>query len=135
MAYLRDRDNIVIVRKASDLTNIDSTGFPRGQSEIGAYSIPAGKTGYLIGSTVSTDSGKTTDIIFFKRASILDTAAPYEAMRVVFSEQIGAGGATAVKPKIPVDGLVGPCDVGYMAKVDTGTASIEIGFQLLLVDS
>ena len=119
----------------TDWLTIDSTGFPRSQSEVGAYTIPAGKTGYLLGATISTDSGKTTDIIFFKRESVLDAAAPYDGMRVVFEEQIGAGAAAKVEPSVPIDGLAGPCDVGFLAKVDTGTASIEVGFQLLIVDN
>lgn len=50
MAYLRDRDNIVIVRKASDLTNIDSTKeyFLDGIIDMGTQSIEVPATGMTI---------------------------------------------------------------------------------------
>ena len=50
MAYLRDRDNIVIVRKASDLTNIDSSKeyFLDGIIDMGTQSIEVPATGMTI---------------------------------------------------------------------------------------
>lgn len=50
MAYLRDRDNIVIVRKASDLANIDSTKeyFLDGIIDMGTQSIEVPATGMTL---------------------------------------------------------------------------------------
>ena len=50
MAYLRDRDNIVIVRKASDLTNIDSSKeyFLDGIIDMGTQSIEVPATGMTL---------------------------------------------------------------------------------------
>ncbi|MDH3877552.1 MAG: hypothetical protein OET18_06905 [Desulfobacterales bacterium] len=50
MAYLRDRDNIVIVRQASDLTNIDSTKeyFLDGIIDMGSQSIEVPATGLTL---------------------------------------------------------------------------------------
>jgi len=41
---------------------LTTASFPMGQTEIGAYTIPAGKTAYLLASTISVD--KNTDAIF-----------------------------------------------------------------------
>jgi len=108
-----------------------SGSFPLSQSEIGAYTIPDGYSGYLLGSHGFTDSTKTTSLIFFQRGTILDSAAPYSAMRVVF-EELAKGGEFLVEIKSPIK-FTGPCDVGYLAKVNSTTAQVDIDFELLLV--
>ena len=115
----------------TDWLTIDATGFPRGQSEVGVYTIPNGYTGYLEGYRIFTDSTKTTDYILFRRESILDAAAPYEAMREVSTGQIKGENAT-IAYGAPVK-LTGPCDIGFMAKVGTGTAQVTAEFDLILV--
>ena len=115
----------------TDWGTIEFTGFPRSQSEIGAYTIPTGYTGYLLGAYGFVDSTKTTELIFFKRTGILDAAAPYDAMRVVFEEKAESGEFT-IDIKAPIL-LGGACDVGFLAKVDSTTATVEVDFEILLV--
>jgi hypothetical protein len=117
----------------TDWADIDATGFPKSQTEIGAYTIPNGYTGYLISAFGFSDSSKTTELIFFKRTGILQSAAPYDAMRVVFEERL-EGGEFTVDPAAPI--LLGTaCDVGFLAKVNTGTAAVEVDFEILLVQN
>lgn len=129
-------DGEIVIENGSggtDWGDINETDFPKSQTEIGAYTIPVGYTGYLIGAFGFSDSAKTTELIFFKREGILDTAAPYEAMRVVFEERL-EGGEFTVDPKAPI--LLGTgCDVGFLAKVNTGTAEVEVDFEILLVQN
>ena len=127
--------DIVIENSAGteDWLTIESSGFPRGQSEIGVYTIPEGYKGYLLGSFGFSDSTKTTEMLFFKREGILDTAAPYEAMRIVFEEKL-EGGEFTIDLKAPIYIGDGGCDCGYMAKVNTGTATVEVDFEILLVE-
>jgi hypothetical protein len=110
---------------------IDSTDFPRSQSEIGAYSIPEGFDGYFLEAEIFTDSTKTTDLIFFKREGILDASPPYESMRILFEERI-SGGESSWKPTAPIK-LTGPADIGFLAKVDTNPAEVDVDFELMLV--
>jgi len=111
----------------------DSSSFPRAQSEIGYYTIPTGYTGYLLSASAFTDSTKTTTLLFFQRQGVLDTAAPYEAMRLLFEERVEGGESTVdIKSPIRIDG---PADVGYLAKVNTGTAEVDVDFELLLIDN
>jgi len=117
----------------TDWADIDATDFPKSQTEIGAYTIPEGYTGYLISAFGFSDSSKTTELMFFKREGILDAAAPYEAMRVVFEERM-EGGEFTVDPKAPI--LIGTaCDCGFLAKVDTGTSEVEVDFEILLIQN
>jgi len=111
---------------------IKLNNFPKGQSEIGAYTIPSGYTGYLLSASGSTDSSKVTEILFFQRTSILQTAAPYDAMRVVFEERV-EGAEFSAPLKAPI-AFTGPCDIGFMARVTTGSGvEVEVDFELLLV--
>lgn len=115
----------------TDWLTIDSTGFTKGQSEVGAYTVPNGYTGYINKFFLSADTTKTTDFILFTREQILDAAAPYEAMRAKFVGQT-TGDITSVANMIPIK-VTGPADVGFLAKIDAGTASVSVDFEILLI--
>ena len=73
------------------------------------------------------------DIYFFKRENILETAAPYTAMRLQ-NAYIGSSGELTYAHKT-VDKYPELTDIGYMAAVGTGTADVSVEFELLLVDN
>lgn len=120
----------------TDWVTIDSTDFPKGQSEIGAYTVPAGKTGYVKLRNMSVDSGKTFDLVFFQRPSADDTSAPYAGMRAQSVVTGVTGGAieTFGSVEIPFGPYVGPTDIGFMAKVDVGAGSISVEFEIFILD-
>lgn len=117
----------------TDWTTIDSTGFARSQTEVGAYTVPLGKTAYLLDYDLTSDGNKTFDFLFFKREGVLDSAAPYKAMRLQF-EGVGITGGTSLEFPDPIrfEELI---DIGFMAKVPSGTADITATFHLLLIDN
>lgn len=120
----------------TDWGTIDSTDFPKGQSEIGAYSIPAGTTGYVKLRNLSVDSGKTIDLVFFSRTRIDQTSAPYDAMRAQSVVSGVSGGSIEVfgETDIPFGPYAGPTDLGFMAKVSSGTASVSVEFEIFILD-
>lgn len=112
---------------------IPALPFPAGQSQIGAYTIPTGFTGYLVGKLVYTDTGKTADIYFFQRNNADDVSTPFSgAMRIV-EREIGIQGGFDHHMILPKNGFVGPCDLGFMGKVTSGTADISVEFEILLI--
>ena len=117
----------------TDWATIDSTDFSRSQSEIAAYTIPLGKEGYIASVAINVDSNKTANIIMFKRANILETAAPYTAMRM----QVQWGGVTGHAGLHPVT-MLGPfpalTDTGFMAKA-ASSAEVDIDYEILLIDT
>lgn len=117
----------------TDWGTIDSTGFARSQTEIGVYTVPLGKTAYILDYTLTSDGNKTFDFLFFKRESILDAAAPYEAMRLQF-EGVGIQGGTSQDFPDPIK-FNELTDVGFMVKVPSGTADITVTFNILLIDN
>jgi hypothetical protein len=117
-----------------DMCTIDGSAgsFPRGQSEIGVYTIPAGHKGYILEGEVFTDTSKITNLLLFQREGITETAAPYSAMRVVLEERL-EGGESTLPFQAPVGPFQGPCDIGWMAKVNTGTAEVDVDFEILVI--
>lgn len=129
--------SIIIENSAGteDWGTIGATDFPKSQSEIGAFSIRSGRTGYVKLRDLSIDSGKTIDLIFFSRSNIDETAAPYTAMRAqsVVSGVTGGSIETFGSVDVPFGPYVGPTDVGFMAKVASGTASVSVEFEIFEV--
>lgn len=126
--------NIVIENGAggTDWGTISATGFPRGQSEIGAYSVPSGYTAYVTGIDLAVESGKPVDVIFFIRNNILDETAGYPAMRT--QQRFTGIQDRAVKIFTYPMKYTGPCDIGFIGKVTTGSAVINGQFDLVLVE-
>lgn len=128
--------DIVIENSAGteDWLTIDSTGFPKGQSEVGAVSIPDGKVAILDSLFYGADDkAKIVDLVFFKREEILETAAPYTAMRASFS-LVDPGNTQDRHFYNGLGPIVGPADFGVMAKIDTGTTEVSVDFEYRLFD-
>jgi hypothetical protein len=120
----------------TDWGTIGATSFPKARSEIAAYTVPAGKTGYVKLRNVSVDSGKTIDLIFFSRANADQLAAPYSPMEAqsVVSGVSGGSIEEFGEVDIPFGPYVGPTDIGFMAKVSAGTASVSVEFEIFVID-
>jgi len=127
--------NIVIENSAggTDWATIDSTNFPRGQSEIGCYSVPIGKKAYISNVVVSVDSSKVADVIFFQRQGITLSSPPYLAMRT-WLDIGGLSGEEFISPKVPFGPFPGGTDIGAMARVPTTTSEVDVEFEIILVD-
>lgn len=127
--------DIVVENSAGteDWATITSTDFARGQSQIAVYSIPTGKKGFIKEVFMSIDTNKSVDVTFFQRENILETAAPYTPMRLI-TEAKGLSGPFSLPIQTPINGFDGPCDIGFMAKVSTGTADLTVDFEILLKD-
>jgi len=125
--------DIVIENSAggTDWGTIDATNFPKSQSEISAYSVATGKTAYVFLDDITNESGKTLDAIFFQRTNIDQTAAPYDAMRaVVVLKGITSGVVNLAGRQTPLGPFVGPCDIGWLCKIDAGTAEVSAEFEI-----
>ena len=108
---------------------IPATDIARAQSEIGWYSVPLGYTAYVKSMEVLIESSKITDVVFFKRENILETAAPYSALRVV---RDFAGLTTSPAPVQFNTPFKFPelTDIGFMAKVSASTTAVFVDFEI-----
>jgi len=125
----------IVIENAAGTENWASilvTGFARGQSQIGCYTVPLGYQAYLTGIDVSSESNKLINLNFYTRSGILAASAPYQAMQLK-TEFVGFEGQSSVSfdfPKGPYDALT---DMIFMGKVGSGTADISIDFRMVLV--
>ncbi len=113
---------------------IDSTDFPKGQTEIGVYTVPNGKRAFIQNIFFNVENTKRADILGFQRPSILQTSAPYDSMRL-FIELGTVGGKDEVSVKIPIGPFEANTDIGFMGKVGSGTGEIDVDFEILLEDA
>ena len=96
--------------------------------------MPMGKTAYLHNIYVHVDSNKTANIAFFQRPNADDVTSPYTgAMRLLF-EMDGVTGSTSLAPRVPQGGFPAKTDIGFLGRFTTGTGSISVDFEIILVD-
>lgn len=103
------------------------------QSLIGAYTVPAGKTAYILSQTITVDSGKSATVVFFKRENVDTVSAPFEPLR---AQNIYTG-LTGFHEMLHITNESYPekTDMGFMGFMSTGTGDISVEFELLLVDN
>lgn len=126
---------IVIENSAGteDWLTIDAASFPKGQSEIGVFTVPLGSNAFILESEIFVDASKPVDVLLFQRQGILDSAAPYDAMRTVRSF-IGVTGPVSSSSSVPLGPFPELTDIGFMAKGAT-TPSCSVDFTILLMDN
>lgn len=113
-----------------DWAVLSVNSFPMSQSEIAAYSVPKGFQAFVWSLDIEVDSNKSADVIFFKRESILDAAAPYQAMRV--QERFDAVTADIHQSFMLPYKFDELTDFGFMAKTSSGTAAVSVEFLIEL---
>lgn len=108
--------------------------FGYGQSLIGAYTVPKGKTAFLTSYTADIEPTKNANIAFFQRCGADDVASPFEPMRLQALHE-GLQNTLVITNHIQRGPFVGPCDIGFFGKVANNTANISLQFNLVLIDN
>jgi hypothetical protein len=125
--------DIVIENSAGGTTwaTIDYGNFPKGQTEIGVYTVPLGYNAYINNISFSVESTKVASVLLFQRQGILDTAAPYSSIRLIYNLN-GVDGTTDISDSIPVGPYPALTDIGFMSRVTSGTAIVSVNFEVIL---
>lgn len=63
---------------------INVTNYPKGQTEIGAYTVPLGYTAYVHHVDIIVNANKDLTALVMKREDILATSAPYTSPSIVY---------------------------------------------------
>jgi len=108
------------------------TAFGLGQTQIGWYTIPAGKTGYILSTAFSVETNKSVDLLFMQRRDADDITSPYSALRLVqnYDGLIGFGEFDHKS----VESYPEKTDIGFMVEA-ASSAQVSAEFELLLVDN
>lgn len=130
-------NSIVTLRVAAGgntWSQITSEGtFGQGQSEIAAFTVPKGKTGYLLIKKVGVEGNKNVDVFMNLRDNSDTLTAPFSAIRVVELDKALAGQTTEMFVAPQLIG-VGPTDMWFTAKTAAGTSAVSIEAEIVLVD-
>jgi len=112
---------------------IDATEFPVSQSACAVYTVPLGYKAVIRSLVLNVASAKVVDFWLFQRPHCNDVTPPYSGtMRIIYQAHALAG-PMQVKPKSPWGEFIGPCDLGFMCKVATGTGDASADFEIQLI--
>ena len=122
---------------ADEWLRIDNaiTDFGVGQSQVGAYSVPAGKTAYLLTKHLTVNASKPANVFFFQRNNIDDISIPYSGCLRLVQQHDGIISPIDVLTKSPLAVFEEKTDIGFMAVGDGADTSVSVDFELLLVDN
>ena len=116
---------------SADWITIPSESLGIGQSEVAAYTVPAGKSAWITSYNITVDATKASDVHLFKRESILDTAAPYQAAREIV-RHIGLTVPLTQRYEIPEGPFPPFTDIWAEAKVGATTGDVSVNMEIIL---
>lgn len=114
---------------------ITITDFPTAQTAIGSYSVPIGYTAYILSIHLHVAAAKNVDFFAFQRSNIDDVTPPYSGAMRVFYQAHDVDEDEELAPRSPIGPFTGLSDIGFMAKVGTGTGAASVDFEILLVEN
>lgn len=104
-----------------------------GQTQYAGYTIPAGKTGYLLSVLATVDSNKVADMKLVVRYDITDTTAPMSSTYLK-NYWDGLVGVFTFHPSSPSLVLPALTDIWIEAQGSGAVTEVSADFELLLVD-
>jgi len=114
---------------------IGNEGFPHGQTQISAYTVPKGKTAYINGISINTETNKPVNIFGFIRENANKVTPPYDTMRA-FTEITGLESPINKSKKSWYGPFPEYTDLGFLAKrVAVGTASVTVDFEIIIINN
>lgn len=109
-----------------------ATGFGVGQSQKGAYTVPAGWTAFILSSDINVDGNKDANVYFFQRTNADDVTTPFTGTLRVQNEYKGVSGHLPFQHRT-YESYPEKTDIGFLAVTGTGTVEITAEFELMLV--
>jgi len=105
-----------------------------GQTQICAYTVPAGKVGWLRLVEADVDSGKSATMLLWQRQNADTTSAPVVARRLVHA--FGAiTGLAELRPIAPIGPFPAKTDIWMSGTGPAGGAAMSGRFELILTDA
>jgi len=104
-----------------------------GQTQMAIYTVPAGKTAYLVYYEIDVSSTRSVDVRFYKRERADVIAAPFGPRRLVRSYD-GVDGVISASPRC-FESFPEKTDIWWEASGNGGSASVAVNFDLWLIDN
>lgn len=124
----------IIIEDSGGINDLIMIAAEEGQSQYGAYSIPLGKTGYLLDVHLTTDANKAADFRLYTRENFTNVSSPISPKRLRLYWDGILGQTEAYSPKSP--GLILPALTDIWVEAEGGGAGTEvsINLEIMLID-
>lgn len=123
----------VVIENSGGGTDIITIAAGEGQTQDAIWTVPLGKTAYMMGVSVTVDAAKPADIRIFTRADIDDTSAPMESKRLKKYFD-GIKGHLPYQPRSPELMIAAKSDIWAEALGDGNATAVAVDIELLVVD-
>jgi len=123
----------VTIENSAGGTDLIQIATEEGQTQFTAWTVPTGKTVYLLGVHVHTDATKPADFRLMTRENFDDTSAPVSSVRVMDNFP-AIGDHDKDFPKGPSTILAAKTDIWIEARGSGAQTKVSAGFELLVVD-
>ncbi len=120
----------IILENGQDMLFITAD---EGQTQHTAFSIPAGKTGYLLSTHINVDAAKAADCRMYIRENLTNTTSPMSPKRLHLYWN-GALGEVKHSPNIPCIVIQPLSDIWIEARGGGANTEVSANFEILLVD-
>lgn len=120
----------IVIENSIDMITIKAN---EGQSQHGSFSIPTGKTGYLLHMNISVDSNKAANIRTFIRPNFTDIVAPFSPAKIQHSWDgvLGEVNHNTEGAELVLNALT---DIWVEAQGGGQNTEVSVDFEILLVD-
>lgn len=125
--------NLLIGQITGEYGTINTADYGIGKTLLGVYTVPAGKTGYIMSMYANIDSNKTADLWLYTVSNVDDVTPPTSG-RVLIATIRRAKGAVS-KDFTSYIKIEEKSDIWFRAQMDSGTGTFEIEAELFLVDN
>jgi len=127
----------IIIQEAgagAEWARIDASDIPAGTTQIGFFTVEAGKTAFIESILHNVAANQDADIFLFFRLEADNITPPVKA----FIQDHGFGGFVGQfevsGQRLPIGPFPGPADIGFFAKVQT-SAEVDISFKITIFDN
>lgn len=123
----------VVIENSGAGTDLIQIAAAMGQTQFTGYTIPIGKTGYLLSWRGQVASGGVANLALYTRDDIDDTSAPMKAKRMRDGAS-GVAGPWPHSPEAPLVKFLAKSDVWVEAMGIGGAPAVSAELEILLVD-
>lgn len=131
--YTGANTGAVVIEDSGGGADFITIAASEGQTQYAGYTVPTGKTAYLLSVHISVDVAKTANVSMFTRADIDTVAAPFKPKRLKLWWD-GVQGVADYRPNGPELSIPAKSDIWFEAYGDGAASEVCVDFELLLVD-
>ena len=124
----------VIIEDSGSAANFLTIAAGEGQTQYAGWTVPEGKTAYLLSVHVSIDSNKTANVRCMVRQNFNVVAPPMKSKRLKLHWD-GLEGSFAYKPYGAELVIPEKTDIWFEAYGDGAVSQVSVDFELLVVDN